>query len=270
MKENILQTQSVIESEPKPARPWLKIGLISFLGVFLASGLVFAGYKLGQRRVAPIVTPPTPIPTIVTPTSVFVLSPTPIPIATIVATPTSTMATPTPDPTADWKTYTNTKYGYEIKYPPGTKTGEGPGYEERIQETSLTFFGPRYPGPGEFTDGFGITLAVIKNPSQKTPMQFAQENYNGAKEDINNRILEGDISKCKVESAIRSNTTGARFTYCTQAPGSGVLNLSEWYVKNGITYQIYAVLQNEDYLTTFNLILSTFRFLPSTNSGQGE
>jgi hypothetical protein len=25
--------------------------------------------------------------------------------------------TPTPDPTSDWKTYTNTKYGYSVKYP---------------------------------------------------------------------------------------------------------------------------------------------------------
>lgn len=27
------------------------------------------------------------------------------------------VVTPTPDPTANWKTYTNTKYGFEIKYP---------------------------------------------------------------------------------------------------------------------------------------------------------
>ncbi len=31
-------------------------------------------------------------------------------------TPTKT-ATPTPDETANWKTYTNTRYGFEVKYP---------------------------------------------------------------------------------------------------------------------------------------------------------
>lgn len=31
--------------------------------------------------------------------------------------PTPTTAIPTPDPTADWKTYTNSKYQYSFKYP---------------------------------------------------------------------------------------------------------------------------------------------------------
>lgn len=80
------------------------------------------------------------------------------------------------------------------KYPPETEVQEGSGGEEGIQETVFTLFGPKYQGPGEFTDGFGITLAVIKNPNNKTPVQFAQEYYQQSAEDINNQILEGDIS----------------------------------------------------------------------------
>jgi len=60
------------------------------LGVFVLVGAVFGAYKLGQRKVGPG-PQPTPTPGLV--------------------------ATPTPDLTADWKTYTNTKYGYSIKYP---------------------------------------------------------------------------------------------------------------------------------------------------------
>lgn len=180
----------------------------------------------------------------------------------VIVTPTLTAPTLATNETANWKTYRNDKYKYEVKYPEGVKIEEGSGYDERIQETILTLFGPKYQGPGEFTDGFGITLAVVKNLNNKTPNQFAQENYEIAQEDIKSKILEGDISKCKVENVAKSNVTGARFTYCTQAPGSGILNFSEWYARNGIAYQIYAVLQNGDYLTVFDQILSTFRFLP--------
>lgn len=118
VEENILPTQTTMEeAPPKPFKPWLKIALLSFLGVVLAGGFVWAGYKLGEKRVAPNLVSPTLIPTIVTPTPVFGVSPTLVlPIATTVATPTSTMATPTPNPTANWKTYSNA--GVSFKYPP--------------------------------------------------------------------------------------------------------------------------------------------------------
>jgi len=73
-------------------KTWLKIVFLSILGIILAVGLVFAGYKLGQRSIYPELDE----------------GPTPTPIVE---------ATPTPDLTANWKTYTNIKYGYSIKYP---------------------------------------------------------------------------------------------------------------------------------------------------------
>jgi hypothetical protein len=179
------------------------------------------------------------------------------------------LATPTPDSTADWKTYTNQKYNYSFKYPAEAKLEEGRGHEERLQETILTFFGPNYQGPGEFTDGYGITFAVIKNPDNAAPDQLAQKLFTQSQKDIADKILEGDISKCKVEEVTRGGTTGARFTHCIKAPGSGILNFSEWFVKNGITYQIYAVLQNPNYQADFNQILSTFKFLDQTSSTEG-
>jgi len=252
----IIQSQSPMEVPSNPSNPWLKIALFAVLGLFLAGGLVFAGMQIGRNQ-AQVVSQPISTPRVIaTPTSVAV-----IPTEGEITTPTL-ISTPTPDPTANWKTYTNTKYGYSIKYPPETRVEEGPAGGERLQEAIFMLFGPKAPpGPSEFTDGFGITLAVIKNPNNKNPAQFAQEYYQQAAEDINNKILEGDISKCKVENVVKGNISGVRFTYCTQVPGTGILNFSEWYVKNGVTSQINAVLQNENYLTIFNLMLSTFRFL---------
>lgn len=40
------------------------------------------------------------------------------PLPTEVSTKAGSSPSPTPDPTATWKVYTNTKYGYSIKYPP--------------------------------------------------------------------------------------------------------------------------------------------------------
>lgn len=257
-KTTIPEGQSEPKEVPQPAiqvpethkrKSWF-IVVISALTLLLLGTTSYFAYQNYQLKKKPTQAQPTSRPTVGMPT-----------LTTTTPSSTVTPSTPTIDPTAGWQIYTNEKYKYSIKYPPEVKVQEGPGGEERIQETIFTLFGPKYQGPGEFTDGFGITLAVIKNLGNKTPTQFAQDYYQQAKENIDNKILEGDISKCKVENIVKDNINGARFTYCIQAPGSGILNFSEWYVKNGVTYQIYAVLQNEDYLATFDQALSTFKFL---------
>lgn len=95
------------ETQIKPPKPWFKIVLLIGLGLMLISSLVFAGYQLGKKQSKPVVQ----------------LSPTPLAAATLLPTPTA-VATPTPNPTAEWKTYTNTTYGFEIKYPPDPDWGE--------------------------------------------------------------------------------------------------------------------------------------------------
>ncbi len=75
-------------------------------------------------------------------------------------------ATPTPDPTAGWKTYTNTEYGFEFRYP-ADRTLEGP----NISYTSET---PRIVsiGLGDMEHPFynkeRFTLSVYDPTSQKT------------------------------------------------------------------------------------------------------
>jgi len=94
--EEKIEPQPLMEPEAEPSVPslWEKLKANKFkilggvLGVFVFAGAVFGAYRLGQRQIQPT---PAPSPAVV--------------------------ATPTPDPTANWKTYTNTKYGYLIKYP---------------------------------------------------------------------------------------------------------------------------------------------------------
>lgn len=77
-------------SHGKAFRPVMAVA-----AVLLISGLSFGAYQFGKNQTpsSPIVEPPT-------------LSPT-------VSSPSSNPA----DPTANWKTYTNTKYGFSFKYP---------------------------------------------------------------------------------------------------------------------------------------------------------
>jgi len=242
MEENIIQEQ-LTEIQSQPTKPWLKIALLAVLGLVLAGGLVFAGMQIAKSsNVKTQKSKPNLKSQNLTPTLALI-------------------STPTLDSTANWETYTNTKYGYSIRYPPPAAAVEHPPVsEERIQEIILSFYGGYIDSSG--FNGLKIILIVVKNPDQKTPMQFAQEKYNQTEEMIINKSLEGDISKCKVEPVIRSKTNGARFTSCsTPTAGGGILNFSEWYVKNGVTYEIYAVLIDKNYLTIFDQILSTFRFL---------
>lgn len=66
--------------------------LSGIVGVLVFAGAVFGAYRFGQRQVQPASKP----------------APTPLP---------SEAPAKEGDPTANWKTYTNTKYDYSIRYP---------------------------------------------------------------------------------------------------------------------------------------------------------
>jgi len=111
MEENISPTQPVTETEPKPAKRWLKIALFAVLGLVLAGGLVFAGVQIGRKQ-AQVVSQPISAPRVIaTPTPTGVV----IPTQEAIVTPRS-IPTPTPDPTANWKT--DSTAGISFKYPP--------------------------------------------------------------------------------------------------------------------------------------------------------
>jgi hypothetical protein len=89
------------------------IFIVAFL--VLLSGTVYLFFSPATQTPPPLAQLPSPT---LLPTATLIPPPTatttPLP-----ATPTKPpMPTPTPDPTIGWKTYTNTQYGYTIKYPP--------------------------------------------------------------------------------------------------------------------------------------------------------
>jgi hypothetical protein len=65
--------------------------------------------------------------------------------------------TPTPDPTADWKTYTNTKYGYSIKYPENTKI-------DTSLDAAITFSRNTTPKPSGGGQGICCGMTIYLRP----------------------------------------------------------------------------------------------------------
>lgn len=137
MGKDITEVQSV-EAKTKPAQNWVEIGLFSVLGLVLAGGLVFAGYKLGQRQTPPKISQPTLVPT--------------------------KTAVPTLDPTADWETYTSKKYGFLIKYPPVWRTEN---FVDRTGHETVYF---KY-------GSYRINVGFFKNEEVQRPFKEWTESY---------------------------------------------------------------------------------------------
>lgn len=89
------QPQAIQPSAPQeqPQKNYWKIGLLSFLGILLAGGILFAGYTLGQKKSIP------------QPTTNEQIIPSPTP-------------TTINDATANWQTYTIKSLGLTYKLPP--------------------------------------------------------------------------------------------------------------------------------------------------------
>ena len=71
--------------------------------------------------------------------------PTPTPIQTTTTTKTPVSLTPTPDKISTWKTYTNSQYGFEVKYPDTWKVSETAAsvnfmLAKNAQDVYLSFF----------------------------------------------------------------------------------------------------------------------------------
>jgi len=208
-----------IESvEEKPVKSWFKIVLFSILGIILAAGLVFAGYKLAQLKQVKPGPQPTPTPVVV--------------------------ATPTPDPTANWKTYTNTKYGYLVKYPE-----DGEVVSAKLSEVDMDQ--EEFSSPQLLIDNRTAALNVViyENRQNLSLSEFAQTIF---KEDVISQksIIIGEISG--YEMVVRGADTDNRYIFL----GKDKLILEIFFPTADNPNDAKA----KEHFDIFNLMLSTFKF----------
>lgn len=182
---------------------------------------------------------------------------------------TSPTPTPTPDPTANWETYTNTLFSYQLKYPSGWEINRGPGdlSKEELQNLSnIGFFAPEQEEPGVF---FGIYVNEF-HP------QSASRNCTDL-EDCADRIQSNLSPKNQIQNIVLSNENfmdnpAKSLTYkrVTESYTQSWVHLTTILDDNLYHFYIYHPTSLSDkYDGVFNQILSTFKFLENKDA-EGE
>lgn len=219
----------------KPKKDWLKITVFSFVGLILLFGAAYGGYWYGvqQSRVeAPKLAIPTPI-----------LAPLPTP-------------TPTPHLTTDWKTYTNTEYGYSIKYPKDWKfeTNTVPELGFYVTFSKINRDGTdRIPSSN-------ISVLIVHNPRELSLEEWLLEKTEfmpGSGKEVRKDIYK--LSYDGSPSTIYVDGTKA-YKWLSKAGNRQVV-----FERDRTIYSVGTLLQNrkfeEETKDIFDLILSTFKFL---------
>jgi len=152
-------------------------------------------------------------------------------------TPTPEVATPTPDPTADWETYTNTKVGFSFKYPLALTISEC--------KEGLHLF--------ESISGLKASEFCETPPLGKISLEYSVAPFtSGYSQSIEFEVKEEEI--------ILGNTKAIKQTVkkIKEAPGPDYAVFVTFSKDN---YYFLVSLRDKQYEDTFNLILSTFKFL---------
>ncbi len=165
-------------------------------------------------------------------------------------------STPTPDETANWKTYTNNKLGFSVKYPSQTKIIEGGKYSVDgvfVKNPNLTSFNVNITDQESKESGFGnmqLSISVEENKNSKTLDSLRQE-FSGQNpdEDIQGNKIQSFLLDGK--PAIRGVAGGTRGAYI-------ILSI----YKN----RIYRLVFEPDINKTGDQIPSTFKFRELSSS----
>jgi hypothetical protein len=170
--------------------------------------------------------------------------PSPTPATTIVDSPTSTSTpTYTPDPISNWKTYTDTKNDYSIKYPSNFKIENK---DEDVNINDFTEADPNCKGGGCFLGTYSLKLSIKSVVSNQTNLKsIVDEKYN---QDLN---FYADVTPLKL------STLNNYLAYYFEATGAE--RYSNYYLmsNSGTILKISYANNGSKYLTQ---ILSTFKF----------
>jgi len=172
---------------------------------------------------------------------------------------------PVTDPTADWTTYTNTKYKFSFKYPKELELVKGPAsnlpYEEFSTWKNVSFDGI----PKNLKDGLGISIIV--DPADKDGKPFTCTTNEECLNELINSINAPKETVIYVTKSV-GNQKVKGFKYATE----NQLYKSEYqyfiflYSNNVLEINLYTNtnqpndLDSKGINNVFDQILSTFRF----------
>lgn len=169
-------------------------------------------------------------------------------VPTLTVSP-SISASPVTDGTASWKTYTNTKYGFEFKYPSEFSVveygGSSRGGIEYSNLHSIIIIPPGYSDGMEYlVVDYYVDLANLTQKSNLSLEQFLNKDVGGSKNyyDINRVSINGNPAYSAIEV--------------------GLVGQYKIFIEHGShVYQIETNVENSENLdVNQKLILSTFKF----------
>ena len=230
-------------------RKWLKIGLLAVAGLILATGLVWAGYKIGRKQVQPTLIS---IPT-VSPSPISKLTPTPktSPTPTVMPaeTPKVTIKTIQYTMIPDWTRYDNISGGYSIQYNPAeygivdeNKTSLAHSIIDGLEIPCIT---PRCQT--------GIWINIYSNYKGGSRLKWLEEFRNIARTE---RYLEDVV----VQNKKALITMDDHFTEIAIPLNNRMISVT---MKGPFYHTTQKKPFNIEFVYQF---LSTFRFLPSVDS----
>lgn len=163
---------------------------------------------------------------------------------TSTATPKATTTTSATDETANWKTYTNEKYGFSFKYP-GDWT-----YKTNAGTETLLTIGLFPPSKTEGYEYFGDITINVENSNGLTLEDFAKEkNYASATEIEWNSTAESEPINI-------SGVSGIKYPQI-----AGMMPSTISIVKSGnYVYEIQDIKPSHQQDGIYDQILSTFEF----------
>lgn len=231
-QEDQIQAPSLMNKINPPAGGHKFKILGGIFGVLVFVGAVFGAYKFGQKQVQPV---PQPTPVV--------------------------EATPTPDPTANWKTYTNAKYGYSIKYPEDMFYLEREAKLPRLQ--SVEFTKKEGPSTGEIP---GVELTVYEDEGLSLELWFDKRSTTEPFEVSESPTIFYYKVIGKEEIDLNGNK-GIRFidNQITGAPIPTVIVSNQNLV---VSIRGYYFVHDESLQDIYNLMLSTFRFTSEEAVGE--
>ena len=190
-----------------------------------------------------------------------------LPLPTVSSTPTvDSTSSPqaTPDPTADWQTYRNDEYGFEVKYPEGWELNEPTNATGLV----VSFLDPETKKgieKGRIYPSYDLSISfwpTINNEFARGGSWSGQREY----VDLSDYFTDESAFKKK----IREITIDRNRAFEVSIGGAG-LNYGIMLERNGIYELSFGTAWDKSQLSASqNQILSTFRFIPSASSGQVE
>lgn len=167
--------------------------------------------------------------------------------------------TPTPDPTADWETYINTKYSYQLKYPPSWRINSMAGEKDYSQTLSVNLRAKSDEIPAES----GFSIVVIPNIDNLSLTEWIKQNPD------NGRLLPSNTTQTVPSSVVTINGISWEKIDTDLIGSVPTGDVIYGTPHNGNLYSIVLYLRED--INMVDQILSTFKFtLPSLSPTSSE